>query len=56
MFDRGFLSHNMGLEIYNLPPVEGGDKFYIRKEYSETTKLDSDVIEHEELEVGGENE
>lgn len=56
LFDRGFLSHNMGLEIYNLPPVEGGDKFYIRKEYSETTKLDSDVIEHEELEVGGENE
>lgn len=33
LFDRGFLTHNQGLEIFNLPPIEGGDKCYIRKEY-----------------------
>lgn len=56
LFDRGFMNHNMGLEIYNLPPIEGGDKFYIRKEYSETTKLDIDVVEYNELEKGGTDE
>lgn len=56
LFDRGFLTHNQGREIYNMAPVEGGDKYYIRKEYSETQKLDSDLIEHNELEEGGEDE
>lgn len=55
LFDRGFLTHNQGREIYNMSPVEGGDKYYIRKEYSETTKLDTDVIEHEEVEVNYES-
>lgn len=40
LFDRGFLTHNMGLEIFNLPPVDGGDKYYIRREYTEIDKLD----------------
>ena len=35
LFDRGFITHNEGREILNLSPVEGGDKFYIRKEYTE---------------------
>ncbi len=39
LFDRGFLTHNQGLEIFNMPPVEGGDKYYIRKEYAEVSKL-----------------
>ena len=56
LFDRGFLTHNQGREIYNMSPVENGDKYYIRKEYSETQKLDSDVIEHNELEEGGVDE
>lgn len=56
LFDRGFLTHNQGREIYNMAPVEGGDKYYIRKEYSETQKLDSDLIEHNELEEGGKDE
>lgn len=34
LFDRGFLTHNQGLEIFNLPPIEGGDKRYIRLEYA----------------------
>ena len=33
LFDRGFLSQNEGREILNMPPVEDGDKYYIRKEY-----------------------
>lgn len=49
LFDRGFLTHNQGREIYNMAPVDGGDKYYIRKEYSETQKLDEDKIEHNEL-------
>lgn len=43
LFDRGFITHNQGREIYNMSPIDGGDKYYIRKEYSETTKLDADV-------------
>lgn len=40
LFDRGFMTHNQGLEIFNMPPVENGDKRYIRKEYIETNNLD----------------
>lgn len=43
LFDRGFITHNQGREIYNMSPIAGGDKYYIRKEYSETTKLDAGV-------------
>lgn len=39
LFDRGFLTHNQGLEIFNMSPVENGDKRYIRKEYIETNNL-----------------
>lgn len=40
LFDRGFLTHNQGLEIFNMAPVDGGDQRYIRKEYIETNQLD----------------
>lgn len=43
LFDRGFITHNEGLEIFNMAPVEGGDKRYIRKEYTETNHLESEV-------------
>ena len=43
LFDRGFITHNQGREIYNMSPIDGGDKYYIRKEYSETTKLAAGV-------------
>ncbi len=39
MFDRGFLTHNQGLEIFNMSPIEDGDKHYIRREYAEISKL-----------------
>lgn len=51
LFDRGFLTHNEGLEIFNMPPVEGGDKHYIRREYTEVDKLDS--VGPEEYGQGG---
>ena len=40
MFDRGVLSLNDIMDIWNLPHVEGGDKRFIRKEYIEVSKLD----------------
>lgn len=38
LFDRGLLTINQGLEIYNMAPVENGDRRYIRKEYEDTTE------------------
>ena len=45
MFDRGQLTINQSLSIWNLPPVVDGDKRYIRKEYTEVNNLDKEVIE-----------
>jgi hypothetical protein len=41
LFDRGFITHDMGLEIFNMAPLpEGkGKKYYIRLEYAEVDKL-----------------
>ena len=34
LFDRGFLTHNQGLEVFNMPSIgTEGDRRYIRKEY-----------------------
>ena len=41
LFDRGLLTRNGVMDIWNMPRVEGGDKYYIRKEYAEVNKLDS---------------
>lgn len=38
-FDRGFFSLNDVMDIWNLPHLENGDKRYIRKEYTELSKL-----------------
>ena len=40
MFDRGVLSLNDIMDIWNLPHVEDGDKRYIRREYTEIDQLD----------------
>lgn len=45
MFDRGQLTINQSLAIFNLPAVEDGDKRYIRKEYTEVNNLDKEVVE-----------
>lgn len=39
LFDRGMMTTNQGLEVFNMPPVDDGDKRYIRKEYAEIDKL-----------------
>ena len=41
LFDRGVLSTNGVMDIWNLPHVEAGDKRYIRKEYIEVSQLDA---------------
>ena len=40
MFDRGILTTNQVMDIWNMAHVEDGDKRYIRKEYTEVSKLD----------------
>ena len=40
LFDRGVLSTNDVMDIWNLPHVPDGDKRYIRKEYTEISQLD----------------
>lgn len=41
LFDRGILTTNQIMEIWNLPPVEGGDDRYIRKEYGKVGEEDA---------------
>lgn len=43
LFDRGFLTHNQGLEIFNLPPIEDGDKRYIRLEYANVKEVEEPI-------------
>lgn len=46
LFDRGFLTHNQGLDIFNLPTIgEAGDRRYIRLEYADKKDVDSDTGE-----------
>lgn len=42
LFDRGILTVNQVMDIWNLPHVENGDKRYIRKEYTEVSNLDKE--------------
>lgn len=42
LFDRGLLNRNSVMDIWNMAHVEGGDKYYIRKEYAEINELNSD--------------
>lgn len=42
LFDRGILTTNQVMDIWNMAHVEDGDKRYIRREYTEVNKLDYD--------------
>ena len=42
LFDRGFITHNQGLEIMNLPTREGGDSYHIRLEYDDKDRKEVD--------------
>ena len=44
LFDRGILSTNDVMDIWNLPHVEDGDKRYIRREYTEAENLDKEDL------------
>lgn len=39
LFDRALLNRNGVMDIWNMPHVEGGEKYYIRKEYTEVSEL-----------------
>lgn len=43
LFDRGFITHNEGLEIFNMKPVTDGDKRFIRKEYMQTDEIEKEA-------------
>ena len=45
LFDRGILSTNDVMDIWNLPHVEDGDKRYIRREYTGAENLDNELSE-----------
>lgn len=48
MFDRGQITTNQALAVFNLPPVKDGDKRYIRKEYTEVNNLDREEEEDDD--------
>ncbi|MEG0430291.1 MAG: phage portal protein [Anaerovoracaceae bacterium] len=54
LFDRGMMTQNQGLEIFNMKKVEDGDKFYIRREYAEVGKLE-EPLNNNENEGGNDN-
>ena len=39
LFDRGLLNRNGVMDIWNMAHVDGGEKYYIRKEYAEVSAL-----------------
>ncbi|MBO7275197.1 MAG: phage portal protein [Clostridia bacterium] len=49
LFDRGILTTNDVMDIWNLPHVPEGDKRYIRTEYTEISQLDQVTKLQEEL-------
>lgn len=51
LFDRGIMTTNDVMDVWNMAHVEDGDKRYIRREYVEVDKLDSDTEPY----IGGNN-
>ena len=46
LFDRGLLTRNGVFDIWNMAQVEGGDKYYIRKEYAEISELGKEATQN----------
>ena len=44
LFDRGIITTNDAREVFNMSKLEGGDTYYIRKEYAEVNKLGEDDV------------
>lgn len=55
LLDRGVLTINQVNEIWNLPPVDDGDKRFIRREYVDVDNLDKE-LEGDEIIADSENE
>lgn len=53
LFDRGLLNRNGVMDIWNMAHVEGGDAFYIRKEYTEISQLGKEVNTNAEMQGSG---
>ena len=53
LFDRALLNRNGVMDIFNMQHVEGGDKYYIRKEYAEVSELGKEVTPNAEGEGTG---
>lgn len=43
LFDRGLLNRDGVMDIWNMAHVDGGEIYYIRKEYAEVSKLGKEV-------------
>ena len=52
LFDRGLMTTNQGLDVFNLPHVPDGDKRYIRKDYIDASLLGAEISP---ALVGGDN-
>lgn len=44
LFDRGLINRNSVMDIWNMPHVTDGDKYYIRREYIEVNQLNNDEL------------
>ena len=44
LFDRGLINRNSVMDIWNMPHVEDGGKYYIRREYTEVDQLEKDEL------------
>lgn len=53
LFDRGLLNRNGVMDIWNMAHVEGGEKYYIRKEYAEVNQLGKETEEDANSEGSG---
>lgn len=53
LFDRGLLTRNNVMDIWNMAHVEDGDKYYIRKEYTEVSELGKEVKQNANREGTG---
>ena len=46
LFDRGLINRNGVMDIWNMAHVEGGEKYYIRKEYTEVDQLGKEGLKN----------
>lgn len=56
LFDRGILTRNEIREIWQMSPIEDGDKRYIRREYAEDDDISSNKEEGDDIVADSEDE